>query len=44
MHRCYKCREYERFMREMEEEDERVMQEIDDIYKNPEKYGYPARD
>jgi len=39
MHRCYRCREYERFMREMQKEDERVMQEIDNIRK----YGYPER-
>lgn len=29
MSRCYKCPQYERFMRKMDEEDERVMDEID---------------
>jgi hypothetical protein len=31
MDRCFKCRHYTRFMREMDEEDERVMDEIDEI-------------
>lgn len=29
MHRCLKCRHYREFMREMAEEDEKVMDEID---------------
>lgn len=29
MNRCLKCPEYLRFLREMDEEDERVMDEID---------------
>jgi hypothetical protein len=29
MNRCFKCPHYFRFMREMQEEDERVMDEID---------------
>ena len=37
MDRCLKCPHYFRFLREMEEEDERVMDEIDKIRK----YGYP---
>ena len=39
MNRCLKCRHYRRFMQEMAEEDERVMDEIDKIRK----YGYPRR-
>ena len=31
MGRCLKCRYYERFMREMAEEDAKVMDEIDEI-------------
>lgn len=39
MGRCQKCLHYKRFLREMAEEDERVMDEIDKIRK----YGYPRR-
>lgn len=37
MNRCLKCPHYRRFMRDMEEEEERVWAEIDRIRK----YGYP---
>jgi len=37
MDRCFKCKYYRRFMREMDEEEERVWAEIDKIRK----YGYP---
>lgn len=37
MDRCLKCEYYRRFMREMDEEEERVWDEIDRIRK----YGYP---
>lgn len=33
MNRCFACPQHERFHREMEEEDERVMYEIDEIRK-----------
>lgn len=36
--RCHGCEHYKRFMREMEEEDERIMNEIDETLKNPEAY------
>ena len=39
MNRCLKCRHYKRFLREMDEEDKRVMTEIDRIRK----YGYPKK-
>ena len=39
MSRCFSCSHYRRVMCEMEEEDERVMDEIDRIRK----YGYPKR-
>ena len=39
MNRCLKCPHRLRFEREMDEEDERVMDEIDKIRK----YGYPRR-
>lgn len=39
MSRCLKCPHYRRFVREMDEEDERVMDEIDKIRK----YGYPRK-
>ena len=39
MNRCLKCPHRKRFLREMDEEDERVMDEIDKIRK----YGYPRR-
>ena len=32
MDRCLKCRYYEEFLREMAEEDEKVMDEIDRMY------------
>jgi hypothetical protein len=31
MVRCFKCSHYERFMTEMQKEDERIMDEIDEI-------------
>lgn len=31
MSRCFKCGHYRRFLREMDEEDKRVMDEIDEI-------------
>jgi hypothetical protein len=31
MDRCLKCRHYKRFLREMAEEDEKVMDEIDEM-------------
>jgi len=31
MDRCLKCKHYERFLREMDEEDEKVMDEIDEM-------------
>ena len=37
---CLDCDHYARFQREMAEEDKQVMDEIDDIRRNPEKYGY----
>jgi hypothetical protein len=37
---CLDCEHYARSMLEMAEEDERVMDEIDEMRKNPEKYGY----
>jgi len=37
MNRCWKCPHFKRFKREMDEEDEKVMAEIDRIRK----YGYP---
>ena len=40
MNRCWKCEQYKRFLREMEEEDERDMEEIDFI----QKYGYEMYD
>jgi hypothetical protein len=33
MSRCFDCRHYRRFMREMDEEDAKVMDEIDEIRK-----------
>jgi hypothetical protein len=33
MARCFECRHYRRFMREMDEEDAKVMDEIDEIRK-----------
>lgn len=38
--RCFKCPHYERWERMMDEEDAREDAEIEDILKNPEKYGY----
>jgi hypothetical protein len=37
---CSSCEHFGRLMRMMDEEDEKVMDEIDDIRRNPEKYGY----
>ena len=39
MNRCLKCRHYRRFTREMAEEDERVMDEIDAIRKQSGELG-----
>jgi hypothetical protein len=39
MDRCFKCLQYERFEREMDEEDQKVMDEIERIRK----FGYPRR-
>jgi len=39
MDRCLKCSHFARFNREMDEEDEKVMDEIEKI----QKYGYPKR-
>lgn len=39
MHRCLKCPQYERFMREMEEEEEQFFEEVERIRK----FGYPKR-
>ncbi len=33
MARCDNCPEYRRFKREMDEEDKRIMDEIDEIYR-----------
>ena len=33
MDRCFKCRHFFRFMREMAEEDERVMNEIEELQR-----------
>jgi len=38
MNRCWKCRHYEEFLREMDEEDAKVMDEIDRMRRN-EPYG-----
>ena len=38
MDRCLKCRHYHAFLREMAEQDEKVMDEIDQI----QRYGYPV--
>jgi hypothetical protein len=37
---CQRCKHFADFEVKMIEEDERVMNEIDDILRNPEKYGY----
>lgn len=34
MNRCFKCPHYRRFEREMDEQDERIMDEIDEIRKH----------
>jgi len=39
MDRCLKCPHYARFEREMNEEDQKAMDEIEKIRK----YGYPKR-
>ena len=39
MDRCLRCSHYKRFLREMADEDEKVMSEIDKIRR----YGYPKR-
>ena len=37
---CLDCEHYARFMLDEAAEDERIMDEIDEIQKNPEEYGY----
>ena len=37
---CQNCRHFADFEAEMDAEDEAVMDEIDDMWRNPEKYGY----
>ncbi len=37
---CLDCGHYARFMLEEAKADERIMDEIDEIQKNPEEYGY----
>jgi hypothetical protein len=37
---CQSCKYFVDFMAEMDAEDEVLMDEIDDIRRNPEKYGY----
>lgn len=37
---CESCKHFKLFIKLMDIEDERVMDEIDDIRRNPEKYGY----
>jgi len=44
MNRCLRCPNYRKFVREMDEEDERETAEIEDIWRNPEKYGYSRGD
>ncbi len=44
MGRCARCRHYRTFLREMDEEDARETAEIEDIRRNPEKYGYSRGD
>jgi len=44
MSRCLRCRHYRGFLREMDEEDARETAEIEDIRRNPEKYGYSKGD
>ena len=39
MHRCMKCRFYREFMREMEEEDQEIMDEIDREMAEAERRG-----
>ena len=37
---CQSCKHFADFEAKMDEEDEREMDEIDDILRNPEKHGY----
>jgi len=39
MARCFTCSHFRRFEHEMDEEDERVMDEIDEIRKHPETFS-----
>jgi len=39
MARCSGCPSYKKFEREMDEEDERVMNEVDEMRKNPERFS-----
>jgi hypothetical protein len=36
MDRCFKCEQYVRFNREMDEEDERIMADVDRMFAHPE--------
>ena len=38
MDKCLRCRHYRRFMREMAEKDVKVMDQIDEIQKHPNRY------
>jgi hypothetical protein len=44
MARCFECPQYRRFQAEMDTEDERVMDEIDNIREHPERHPdwYPS--
>jgi len=44
LNRCLRCPNYRKFVREMDEEDARETAEIEDIRRNPEKYGYSKGD
>jgi len=37
---CVSCKHFKLFIKLMDIEDEIVMDEIDDMHRNPEKYGY----
>jgi hypothetical protein len=37
---CVSCKHFKLFIKLMDIEDERIMDEIDDIHRNPKKYGY----
>ena len=44
MNRCLRCGHHRNSLREMDEEDARETAEIEDIRRNPEKYGYSKGD